>query len=63
MCRKLKQFADELIIPAIELFGQLEDSLINEELSELNQRQSELSKKVCDVFSLLGGLYQDRKVD
>ncbi len=52
MCRKLKQFADELIIPAIELFGQLEDSLIIEELSELNQRQSELSKKKYVMYSL-----------
>ena len=52
LCKKLKQFADELILPCIELFEQLGGSVINEEIDNLVNKEEELSKRKYVLCSL-----------
>lgn len=52
MCRKLKEYADEIILPCIDLFELAEESLISDEVLELREQEEELSKRKYVLCSL-----------
>lgn len=51
-CEKLKLFSNEIILPCIELFEQLEDKFTSEELTHLEERKKELSMRKYVLCSL-----------
>ena len=52
MCAKLKQYSDEIIPPCIELLELSEDSLITDEVVQLQEQAEELSKRKYVYCSL-----------
>ena len=52
MCLKLRDYADEVILPCLDLFELAEESLISDEVLQMREQEEELSKRKYVLCSL-----------